>query len=119
MSHVTDRLAEFIFEEISPAEMAAAKQHLTECANCAEQVDRFRQTLKMLRAAPDLEPPRDIVFEFEKPAARRIWRWLPAAVAVAAVFVMTIALAGRVHMQWHDSQLTVAFGQTIPSAQAD
>jgi len=118
MSHVTEKLAEFIFEELPPQEMTEAKRHLTECANCREQVDRFQNTLTMLQAAPDLEPPRNIVFEFEKPAASRFWRWFPAATALAAVLVMMIALAGRVHMQWHDSQFTVAFGETVP-AQTD
>jgi hypothetical protein len=118
MSHVTEKLAEFIFEELPATEMAEAKRHLSECANCREQVDRFQQTLLMLQASPDVDPPRDIVFDFEKPAPSWIWRWLPAGVAVAALLVMTIALAGRVHVQWNDSQLTIAFGEIVP-AQTD
>jgi predicted anti-sigma-YlaC factor YlaD len=119
MSHVTEKLAEFIFEELPAPEMAEATRHLSECPNCREQVDRFQQTLAMLKAAPDLEPPRHTVFEFEQPRLRRLWRWFPAATAVAGLLVMTIALAGRLHVQWHDSQLTVAFGQAIPTAQTD
>jgi anti-sigma factor RsiW len=119
MSHVTERLAEFIFEELSASEMSEAERHLSECANCREQVDRFRQTLSMLEAVPDVSPPRNIVFEFEKPAPSRIWRWFPAAAAVAALLVMAIALAGRMHIQWHDSQLTIAFGETAPTIQPD
>src|SRR6185369_14600508 len=118
MSHVTEKLAEFIFEELSAAEMTQAQQHLTGCSNCREQVERFQKTLTMLQAAPDLEPPRNIVFEFEKPAANRFWRWFPAMAALAAVLLVTVALVGRVHMQWHDSQLTVAFGQPV-APQAD
>ena len=119
MSHVTEKLAEFIFEELPAAEMAAARRHVSECANCRDQVDRFQQTLSLLQAAPQLEPPRDIVFEFARPVANRFWRWFPAATAIAALIVMTVALAGRVHVQWHDSQLTIAFGQPIPAAPAD
>src|SRR5262245_46983593 len=118
MSHVTEKIAEIIFEELPAQEIAAAKQHLAECAACQEQVDRFQQTLAMLKAAPDAELPRNIVFEFEKPV-NRIWRWFPATVAIAALLLVTIALVGRVHIQWHDSQLTIAFGQAVSPAQAD
>jgi anti-sigma-K factor RskA len=119
MPHITEKLAEFIFEEMSAKEMADAKQHVSECANCREQVERFQHTLAMLKAAPETEPPRNIVFEFEKPVAKRLWRWFPATAAIAALLVMTIALANRVHVQWNDSQLTIAFGQQIAPPQSD
>ena len=119
MSHVTEKLAEFIFEELPAAEMAEARRHVSECANCRDQVDRFQQTLSLLQATPQLEPPRNIVFEFARPVASRFWRWFPAATAIAALIVMTVALAGRVHVQWQDSQLTIAFGQENPAAPAD
>src|SRR5262245_41828246 len=115
MSHITEKLAEFIFEELPPLEMAEARRHVAECSDCRQQLARFDQTLAVLKAAPDLEPPRNIVFEFDKPAITRMWRWFPAVAALAAVLLMTIALAGRVHVQWRDSQLTIAFGQTIPA----
>src|SRR5262245_15778118 len=111
MSHITEKLAEFVFEEMSAKEMADARQHMSECANCREQVERFQQTLTMLKTSPEIEPPRNVVFEFEKPVASRLWRWFPAAAAIAALLVMTVALANRVHVQWGHSQLTIAFGQ--------
>ena len=117
MSHVTEKLAEFIFEELSPAETAEARRHLAECANCQEQVNRFQHTVSMLQASPDLEPPRNLVFEFQKPATSRFWRWFPAAAALAAVLVMAIAIAGRLHLDWNDSKLTITFGQSVPTTQ--
>jgi hypothetical protein len=118
--HLSEKLAEFVFEELPVSEMADAKLHLKQCGDCREQVEQFQITHAMLKASPDVEPPRNIVFDFEKPRVSRVWRWLPAAVAVAALFVMTIALAGRVHVQFRDSQLTVAFGQAIsPAAETD
>jgi anti-sigma factor RsiW len=119
MSHVTEKLAEFIFEELSPTEMAQARRHLAECANCQEQVNRFQHTVSMLQASPDLEPPRNLVFEFQKPATSRFWRWFPAAAALAAVLVMAIAIAGRLHLDWNDSKLTITFGQSVPTTQPD
>jgi predicted anti-sigma-YlaC factor YlaD len=116
MSHVTEKLAEFIFEELPAPEMAEARRHVAECTQCREQVSRFQQTLSVLQTAPDLEPPRNLVFEFEKPTRRRFWRWFPAAAALAGIFVMAVALAGRVHVQWNDSKLTIAFGDTVTSS---
>src|SRR5436190_23006614 len=116
MSHLTEKISEFVFEELPKSEMAEARKHLNECADCREQVENFQQTFMKLKAAPELEPPRNIVFDFEQPAARRVWRWFPAAVAVAALLLVTIALAGRVHVQWHDSELTIAFGQSRPTS---
>jgi anti-sigma factor RsiW len=118
MSHLGEKIAEFVFEELPSAEMAEARMHLAACTSCREDVARFQRTFGLLKAAPDVEPPRNIVFEFERPVTRRFWRWLPAACAVAALLLVTVALAGRVHLQWHDSQLTIAFGQSIP-AQTD
>ena len=119
MSHITEKLAEFVFEEMSANEMADARQHVSECANCREHVERFQRTLAMLKAAPEIEPPRNVVFEFEKPVARRFWRWFPAAAAIAALLLITVALTSRVHVQWGNSQLTISFGQPIAPAQTD
>jgi len=119
MSHITDKVAEFVFEELSSSEMTEARKHVASCDECKVRVEQFQHTLSMLKTSPELEPPRDIVFEFEKRPAKRFWQWMPATVAVAALLLITIALAGRVHVQWHDSQLTIAFGQTISPAQTD
>jgi anti-sigma factor RsiW len=119
MSHVTEILAEFVFEELSAPEMAEARQHIAACDECKNRVEQFQHTLVLLKAAPEVDPPRNIVFEFDKRPARRFWQWMPAAVAVAALLLITVALAGRVHVQWHDSQLTIAFGATIAPAQTD
>lgn len=119
MSHLNDNIAEFVFDELSAAQRAEAVRHLAECASCREQVEQFEHTLHKLKATPELDLPRDIVFESERPRAGRFWRWLPATAAIAALLLVTIALAGRVHIQWHDSQLTIAFGQSIPTAQPD
>jgi anti-sigma factor RsiW len=119
MSHITENVAEFVFEELSGPEMAEARKHIASCDECKTRVERFQHTLSMLKTAPEVELPRNVVFEFEKPRPNRFWQWLPATVAVAALLLVTIALAGRVHVQWHDSQLTIAFGQTISPANTD
>jgi len=119
MSHVTDRIAEFVFEELPESEMTEARKHVAVCTDCKTHVEQFQQMHAMLRSSPDLDPPRNIVFEFQKPPVSRLWRWLPAAAGVAAAFVIAIFLAGPIHVQWHDSQLTIAFGQVVPAAETN
>src|SRR5215813_1529915 len=116
MSHIKELLPEFVFEELSDSEMAKARTHLAECVSCREELAHFQRTVATLKAVPDLEPPRNVVFEFEKPASKRFWRWFPATAAIAALLLITVALIGRVHFQWRDSQLTIAFGQPIAPA---
>src|SRR5271166_5307345 len=107
MSHLGEKLAEFVFEELSIPEMAQARRHVAECLDCREHVEQFQMTHAMLKASPDVDPPRNIVFEFDKPRLSWWRRWAPA-VAAAALVLMTITMAGRVHIQWRDAQLTIA-----------
>ena len=73
----------------------------------------------MVKVLPDVDPPRSIVFEFEKPPVSRLWRWLVPAAAAISLFIIAIVLAGNIHVQWRDSQLTIAFGQIITPAETD
>ncbi len=96
MSHLSERVAEFVFEELSASEMAEARRHLAECSGCNEQVKEFQLTHAMLKSSPDLEPPRRIMFEFEKPrVAVWMWRWLGPMAASAAVALAVVNFAPR------------------------
>jgi hypothetical protein len=95
-SHLTERIAEFVFEELSMTEMLEARQHLAQCADCQRQVEQFQTTHAMLRTSVDVEPPRAIMFEFEKPrAVSWMWRWLAPMAASAAVALAVVSLAPR------------------------
>ena len=119
MSHLGERIADYVFEELSASEIAEAKRHLAQCPDCCAQVERFQRTHAMLKASPDVDPPRSIVFEFDKPPVSRLWRWLVPAAAAISLFIIAIVLAGNIHVQWRDSQLTIAFGQIITPAETD
>ena len=96
MSHLSDRLAEFVFGELSTSETAEAHRHLAECSDCRDQVGQFQKMHAMLKASPDVEPPRRMVFEVEKPQfAPWLWRWLAPMVASAAVAWAVVAIAPR------------------------
>lgn len=94
--HVSEKLAEFVFEELSAAEMIEARRHLSQCPDCHEQVEQFQVTNSLLRTSVDVEAPRRIMFEFEKPRASAwIWRWLAPMAASAAVAFAVVSLTPR------------------------
>ena len=118
MRHLGERIADYVFQELSTHEMAAAKSHVQECADCRNEVERFQRTHSLLKATPDVDPPRSIVFEFDRPAPNRLWRWL-APMTAAAVLLLAVAIAAPVQIRWADSQVTIAFGsapETVPVA---
>lgn len=120
MSHLTERLAEFVFGELSAAEIAQANRHLAQCAECRIQVEQFQHTHAMLKASPDVEPPRRIIFEVEKRSvAPWVWRWLGPMAASAAVALLVVSVAPRPQPQVIDRVVQQPAGQpsTQPAAQ--
>jgi hypothetical protein len=96
MRHVTDKIAEFVFAELSETEMVETKRHLAQCADCREQVGQFETTRMMLKTSPDVEPPRRILFEFERSrVATWMWRWLAPMAASAAVAFAVVQFTPR------------------------
>ena len=62
MSHLENRLAEFVFEELAEPEMAAARQHVAQCLECQGRVAGFRKVQHSLEQLPDVDVPRRMVF---------------------------------------------------------
>jgi anti-sigma-K factor RskA len=96
MTHLTDKVAEFVFGELSASEMAEGQRHLAQCSDCRQQVENFQGTYAMLKTSPDAEPPRRILFEFEKRQTPGwIWRWLAPMATSAAVALAIVTLTPR------------------------
>lgn len=94
MSHLSEKIAEFVFGELSASEMTEAKRHLAECSPCRAELEQFQRTHAMLKASPDVEPPRRIIFEVEKtPVLAWVWRWVAPMAASAAVALAIVMLA--------------------------
>jgi anti-sigma factor RsiW len=90
MTHLTDRIAEYVFEELSASEMVEARRHLTACPECHSQIEQFQLTYASLKTSADVEPPRRIMFEFERPrVVSWLQRWL-APMAAAAVIALAV-----------------------------
>jgi anti-sigma factor RsiW len=93
MSHLGERIAEFVLGEMTSGETAEAKAHLSQCPDCARQVAEFQRTHALLMASPDTDLPRPVVFEFEKPVKTPLlWRWFPPLASAAAASVLTVFL---------------------------
>ena len=115
--HLNEKLAEYAYEELPAAEMAEARRHVAGCAECGERVKDFERIHHALKAMPDVDLPRRVVIEPAKAARVRTFlpvRWL-APVGAAVALVLALAVVGPIHAEWHDSQITIAFGKT-PSA---
>ena len=98
MEHMTDKIAEFVFGDLSASETSSAKQHLADCSDCRLEVEAFQHTHAILRMSPDVEPPRRILFEASRPAAKTwIWQWLsPAGAAIAASLLTAVLMRPEV-----------------------
>ncbi len=119
MSHLEDRLAEFVFEELPDPEMEQARRHVAQCLECQGLVSGFGRVRRSLEQVPELDVPRRMVFvESEAPARRS---WLPAGwlvpIGVAAAFVLVVLLIVPMQLDWRDGGVTIAFGNmpTVPA----
>ena len=93
-SHLSEKIAEFALGELSASEMAEGQRHVKECPDCRQQIEQFQHTHAMLKSSPDVEPPRCIIFEREKPTfVPWIWRWLAPMAASAAVAFAVVSFA--------------------------
>jgi anti-sigma factor RsiW len=99
-SHLSEKIAEFVFDELSAPETAEAERHLAQCSDCRQQVEQFQTTHAMLRTSTDVELPRRIMFEFEKPRVTSwVWRWLAPMAASAAVAFAVVNLTPHQQVQ--------------------
>ena len=96
MTHLGERITDFVFGEMSPLELSTAQEHLRQCSECTGKVEELQRTRTLLQAVPDMEPPRPIVFEVERKSQARpwLWKWVtPAAAAVAASLLTAVLMS--------------------------
>ena len=118
MSHLEDRLAEFVFEELPSEEMTTARRHVAQCLECQGRISDFQKIRHSLEQLPDVDLPRRMVFVPEGPSLKRSprsWFSFGWAVpgAVAAALVVAVVLAGPVQIEWGDQGVLIALGQEI------
>ena len=50
MSHLEDKLAEFVYEELTASEMEEVRQHVAQCLECQGRVAEFQEMQHALAA---------------------------------------------------------------------
>ena len=118
MSHLEDRLAEFVYEELTASKMGEARQHVAQCLECQERVSEFQKVQHALETVPDVEVPRRVVFVESGKSTAKTWlplRWLVPS-ATAAALVLALVIAGPIHFDRGESGVTIAFGG-LPEAE--
>jgi hypothetical protein len=99
-----DLLSALVDEELSPAELQAARAHLAICVECSERLALLRAVKDLLQHLPEVAPPRDFSLGprvvVDPPNVVRLERWYTAtralAASLAAVFVLLVG--GTVYM---------------------
>jgi hypothetical protein len=121
MAHLNDKLADFFYEELPASEMVEARRHVAECGECRTQLQLFEKTHLALKALPEAEPPRRVVFT---PAARPArwgvldWRFFaPMAAAVAALVLAVMPARSPAPAPVPVAVTAPASGPVVPQAQ--
>jgi hypothetical protein len=93
-----DILSVLVDEQLSPAELQAARAHLETCARCTEQLAELRALKALLGDLPELDLPRDFALGprlvGDPPNVIRLEQWYTwtraAAASLAAAFVLLV-----------------------------
>ena len=114
----TDRLSEYLDDELTPAERAALEAHLASCVTCADTLTELREVVaaasRLTPRAPDadlwpaiaprLDPVRGTVTPFQTRVARRVSFTLPQL--VAAGLALMVMSGGGVWVLQHGGRAT-------------
>ena len=94
--HILDEtLSALVDDQLNADAAQSARGHITTCSACRQRLDDLRSVVGLLRALPDVEPPRDFRLGprllVDPPNVVRLRRWYTiaraGAASLAAVFV--------------------------------
>ena len=92
MCEFKGNLVAWLDGELSPTEAAEVEQHVQSCADCSGQVSRYEQATRDFAAYHMAAEPQ-VTATTVNP--RRLSRWVPAAIAIAAAILIAILIAPR------------------------
>jgi anti-sigma factor RsiW len=77
----------------------ALREHVTECAECRDEVERLRAMQERLQSLPELAPPEDRWVAVRQGLGRRRWARAPLFTGLAAAASVVLAIAFVVRME--------------------
>lgn len=95
----TDRLSEYLDDELAPAERLQLEQHLLDCARCRETIDELRDVATEATTLEDTPPEQDLwpgIAAALPRSSSRGWRVtlsLPQALAASILLMVVSGLA--------------------------
>ena len=95
----TDRLSEYLDDELAPGERLQLDQHLLDCARCRQVLDELTAVASEARTLEDSAPEHDLwpaiatALPHQKPGAWRVSLSFPQAIA-ASVLLMIVSGLG-------------------------
>jgi len=101
----TDRLSEYIDDELSGGDRAALEAHLAECGGCTELLDELRRVASRARSLTPRPPQRDLWpgidarIERVRPPRRLSFTLPQLAAASLLIALVSGALAWKLHPQ--------------------
>ena len=132
---VTELLSSYIDHQLSTDEQARVEAHLATCAACRRELQQWQRLVALLRACPQVRPPRAFALSLDVVASQglilRLARFAPAVTALAAVLLAALLFAdvrtlsqrsmppaSRPSLSVPSTALAVAIAATPPPAAA-
>ncbi len=103
----SEELRDYAFDELPASARTAMEQHITNCRDCAAELDGLRLTTAALRILPDREIPQRIAFVSDKvfePSAAARWFsgfWSSASkLGFASACILSVGLIVSASLQY-------------------
>lgn len=77
----------------------AVREHVTECAECRDEIERLQAMRERLQALPELAPPEDRWGAVRQGLVRRRWTRAPMITGLAAAASVVLAIAFLVQVE--------------------
>src|SRR5687768_3633486 len=84
----TELLSAYLDRQVDVGDARFVDSHLVACAACSQQLSELDSVRRLLRALPEIQPPRSFLLPQPASVVRfpRLLVWTRAAAAVAAAF---------------------------------